>query len=79
MNYTIVVKTVIREVIGIITIVLFIYTYTKIKSSAGHSRTINHDTVGASATVQSGWSEETAEQYPLMSRPILTPAIRLAE
>jgi hypothetical protein len=79
MKYTIVVKKVIREVIGIITIVLFIYTCTKIRSAAGHTGTINHDTVGANATVQSEWPVEPTGSHPLTSRPILTPAIRLAE
>ena len=79
MNYTIVVKKVIREVIGIITIVLFIYTCTKIRSTAGHSKAVNHDTVSANATVQLGWPVQTTGYHPLMSRSILTPAIRLAE
>jgi hypothetical protein len=79
MKYTIVVKKVIREVIGIITIVLFIYTCTKIRSAAGPTGTVNHDSAGSNATVQLGWPVQPTGHYPLMSRPILTPAIRLAE
>jgi len=74
MKYTIVVKKVLREVIGIITIVLFIYTCTKIRSVTGHTGTVNHNAVGANTTVQLEWPAD-----PLMARPIFTPAIRLAE
>jgi len=75
MKYIIVVKKVLREVIGLITIVLFIYTCTKIRSVAGHTITVNHDNAGANATAELEWPAEP----PLMARPILTPAIRLAE
>ena len=57
MNYTIVIKKVIREIIGIISIVLFIYTCTKIRTVAARRQAVKSDT----ATIS--WPVRTAAYH----------------
>ena len=71
MKYTMLFKKVIREVIGLITIVLFIYTCTKIKSVAVHRKTGSYKTLSAIIT-----PPQALLHVPV--RLILTPAIRLS-
>ena len=68
MNYTIIAKKVLREVIGIITIVLFIYTCTKIRSAAGSKRDAAGDRVSTSTAVGVSWPVQAKGYYPLLPR-----------
>jgi hypothetical protein len=55
MKHTILLKKVIREVIGLITIVLFIYTCTKVTSAAVRKRIANNDTISTNAASEFEW------------------------
>jgi hypothetical protein len=45
MKYTIVLRKLLKELIGIITIVLFVYTCTKIRLAADHKKAAAHETI----------------------------------
>lgn len=60
MRYTIIVKKVIREIVGLITIVLFIYTCTKVRSTAGRKKAAAHDTIHTGTAVGFGWPVQIA-------------------
>lgn len=74
MKYTIVVKKVIREVVGLITIVLFIYTCTKMRSAATHRRAGGNDTIRANTASVFEWPGQTTGHHPLLPRHSLTGA-----
>jgi hypothetical protein len=64
MRYTIIVKKVIREIVGLITIVLFIYTCTKVRTTAGHKKAAVHDTIHTGTAVGFGWPVQIAGYHP---------------
>src|SRR5688572_28635350 len=64
MRYTIIVKKVIREIVGLITIVLFIYTCTKVRATAGRKRAAAHDTIHTGTAVGFGWPVQIAGYHP---------------
>ena len=68
MRYTIIVKKVIREIVGLITIVLFIYTCTKIRASANHKRAAANDTMSTGTAVGFGWPVQLTGYHPLLPR-----------
>ncbi|WP_158085282.1 hypothetical protein [Niastella vici] len=45
MKYTIILKKVIKEIVGLVSIVLFIYTCTKFRTVAVHKRAAVPDTI----------------------------------
>jgi hypothetical protein len=64
MRYTIIVKKVIREIVGLITIVLFIYTCTKVRTTAGRKKAAAHDTIQTGTAVGFGWPVQIARFHP---------------
>jgi hypothetical protein len=77
MRYTIIVKKVIREIVGLITIVLFIYTCTKVRTTTGRKKAAAHDTIHTSTAVGFGWPLQIAGNHPcyrsLMTREYSVP------
>ncbi|THU40056.1 hypothetical protein FAM09_09230 [Niastella caeni] len=68
MKYTVVVNKVIKEIIGLITIVLFIYTCTKIRAVSSHKRAAAYDTIETSTAVGFEWPAQTMGYHPLLPR-----------
>ena len=64
MKYTIIVKKVIREIVGLITIVLFIYTCTKVRTTASRKKAAAHNTIQTGTTVGFGWPVQIARFHP---------------
>jgi hypothetical protein len=64
MRYTIIVKKVIREIVGLITIVLFIYTCTKVRTTAGRKRAAAHETIYTGTAVGFEWPVQIAGYHP---------------
>ena len=64
MRYTIIVKKVIREIVGLITIVLFIYTCTKVRTTAGRKKAAAHETIDTGTAVGFGWPVQIAGYHP---------------
>ncbi|HEX6429266.1 MAG TPA: hypothetical protein VF008_16330 [Niastella sp.] len=68
MRYTIILKKVIREIVGLITIVLFIYTCTKIRTTAGRKKAADHATIHTGTVVGFGWPLQITGYHPLLPR-----------
>jgi hypothetical protein len=68
MKYTILLRKVIKEVIGLITIVLFIYTCTKIRSAPGHKRAAAKDSISTGMAVGFGRPVQITGYHPLLLR-----------
>jgi len=67
MKYTVILKKAIKEIIGLMSIVLFIYTCTKMKLVAGHKRAAVPDTINTGTAVGFGWPQ-SREYHPLLPR-----------
>ena len=65
MKYIIIVKKVIREIVGLITIILFIYTCTKVRSASGQPRSANNDTASTNAATGLNWPVQFAGYSPV--------------
>jgi hypothetical protein len=84
MRYTIIVKKVIREIIGLIMIVLFIYTCTKVRTTAGRKKAAAHETIHTGTAVGFEWPVQIAGYhscYPglmIKEHPVLSPKVQQA-
>lgn len=72
MRYTIILKKVIKEVIGLITIVLFIYTCTKIGSASNRKGAAVLEHMSVNTAVGFGTPAQTTGYHPLLPRHGLT-------
>jgi hypothetical protein len=64
MKYTILLQKVIKEVIGLVTIVLFIYTCTKVRTTVGRKKGAAIDTIHTGTSVGFGWPVQIAGYDP---------------
>jgi hypothetical protein len=81
MRYTIIVKKVIREIVGLITIVLFIYTCTKVRTTASRKKAAALNTIHTGTAVGFGWPVQLAGYHTtdLMIKEQSVPSLKVQQ